>query len=232
MRLPVGGRTALVLGGVGHRSVHGGRDRVALGAAVGLPVLAARAVPAGVEQHPVVAPGVAALLTLGQAPGQQPAHRVGDRTAGAQLLVQAPHEPVGEHLGSVRTACEALHPLELTARGDFHQAAGGRTVQPCPDQVDRSQDCPQIPRGRGAPPLLPALTRTVQDLHRPASHGTEAGLLAADRRGLLWLLPAARAAVVLAHARAVRGRPRYPSRPSPEKRPENERDPPGVTTKA
>ncbi|MEU6059098.1 hypothetical protein [Streptomyces sp. NPDC047097] len=104
MQLPVGGRAALGLGRPGHRVVHGGRDLVTLGAAVGLPVLAARAVPAGVEQHPVVAPGIAALLTLGQAPGQQPAHRVGVRATGAQLLVQAPHEPVGEHLRSVCTA--------------------------------------------------------------------------------------------------------------------------------
>ena len=159
VQLPVGGRAALVLGGTGHRGVHGGRDRVALGAAVGMPVLASRAVPAGVEQHPVVAPGIAALLTLGQAPGQQPAHRVGDRTAGAQLLVQAPHKPVGEHLGSVRTARKALHPLELTAGGGLHQAAGSRTVATRPDQVDRRQDGSQIlRRQRHPPPLLPALT--------------------------------------------------------------------------
>ncbi|MBM7167539.1 hypothetical protein JQK87_03750 [Streptomyces sp. G44] len=143
VQLPVGGRAALVLGGLGHRGVHGGRDRVALGAAtstaetssagcaaaalarwalaaVGLPVLAARAVLAGVEQYPVVAPGIAALLTLGQAPGQQPAHRVGDRATGAQLLVQAPDEPVGEHLRGVRTACEALHAGQLAAGGGLH----------------------------------------------------------------------------------------------------------------
>ncbi|WP_030595038.1 hypothetical protein [Streptomyces anulatus] len=86
-------------------------------APVGLPTLAARAAPAGFEQHPVVAPDIAALLTLGQAPGQQPAHRIDDRTAGTQLLVQTPDEPVGEHLRSVRTAREAFHPLELVGAG-------------------------------------------------------------------------------------------------------------------
>ncbi|KJY20451.1 hypothetical protein VR44_38690 [Streptomyces katrae] len=103
---------------------------MALGAAVGLPVLAARAVLAGVEQHPVVTSGVAALLTLGQATGQQPAHRVGDRATGAQLLVQAPHQPPCEHLRGVRTAREALHPGQFAAGGGLHQAAVGRTIQP------------------------------------------------------------------------------------------------------
>ncbi|UXY32922.1 hypothetical protein [Streptomyces sp. HUAS TT20] len=53
---------------MGHRGV--GRDRAALCTAAVLPVLAARAVPAGVEQHPVVAPHVAVLLALRQTPGQ------------------------------------------------------------------------------------------------------------------------------------------------------------------
>ncbi len=109
--------------------------------------------PRSAGKYPVVAPGIAALLALGHTPGQQPAHRVGDdRATGAQLLVQAPDEPVGEHLRGVRTACEALHAGQLAAGGGLHQAAGGRTVQPRPDQVDRSQDGPQTAGGRGTLP--------------------------------------------------------------------------------
>ncbi|MER7750180.1 hypothetical protein ABT013_33480 [Streptomyces bacillaris] len=53
----------LCLRDTGHRGVHGSCDRVALGTPVVLLLRAARAVPAGVEQHPVAAP-----LTLTQQP--------------------------------------------------------------------------------------------------------------------------------------------------------------------
>lgn len=91
VQLPLGGRTALRLGGAGHRGVNGGRDRVALGTAVNLPVLAARAVPAGVEQHTVVAPGVAALLALRHPSADQPAHRVLDLPADPHLVGESLH---------------------------------------------------------------------------------------------------------------------------------------------
>ena len=86
MQLPLGRRTALRLGGVRHRGAEGDRDRglVTLGTAAGLPVLTARAVPAGIEQHAVVAQLVAVLLPLRQTLAAQPAHRVLDRTATAQ----------------------------------------------------------------------------------------------------------------------------------------------------
>lgn len=58
----LGGRPALRLAGVRHRRVDGGRDRAALRTAVQLPVLAARAVPVGVQQHAVVAPRLGAAL--------------------------------------------------------------------------------------------------------------------------------------------------------------------------
>ncbi|MFJ2565809.1 hypothetical protein ACIO02_23115 [Streptomyces sp. NPDC087568] len=63
VQLRGGGRPALSLRGFGHRGVDGGRDGAALVPAVFLPFRAARAVLAGVEQHAVVAPHVAALLS-------------------------------------------------------------------------------------------------------------------------------------------------------------------------
>ncbi|GHD76252.1 hypothetical protein GCM10010317_092320 [Streptomyces mirabilis] len=194
VQLPLGCRTALRLGGVRHRGVDGGRDRVPLGTAAGLPVLAPRAVPAGVEQHAVVAQPVAALLPLGQALADQPAHRVLDRTAPPQLVLQAPGEPAGEDLPCVDPADESAHRGQLGTGGGLHQAAGSRTLQTRPHQPDRSQDHPQIlRRQRHPPPLLPALTRTVHGPHRGAGHRPAAGPLAARRRGFLLLFPAQRA---------------------------------------
>ncbi|MFF4733890.1 hypothetical protein ACFY3M_53835 [Streptomyces mirabilis] len=59
VQLPIGRRAPFRLGGVWHRGIDGGRHRVTLGTAVDLPVLAPRAVPAGVEQRTVVAQFVA-----------------------------------------------------------------------------------------------------------------------------------------------------------------------------
>lgn len=107
-----GDHPTLVFGDVRQCSLHVACDLPALRPAVFASVLAPGAVPAGVEQHAIVAPDVAALLALWQSPADQPSHRVIDRTASAQLLAKTPAEPVGEHLTRVGTAREALHVQE------------------------------------------------------------------------------------------------------------------------
>jgi hypothetical protein len=132
VQLLLGRRAALGFGGVRHDGVDGGRDRTRLVAAVGLLLLAAWAGLPGVEQHPVIAPHVAALLTLRQPEADQPAHRVLDRPGQPHLVSQTPGKPVGEDLRRIGAADEPNHPAQLTAGGGLHQATGGRTLQPRP----------------------------------------------------------------------------------------------------
>jgi hypothetical protein len=88
VQLLLGRRTALGLGGAGHRRIDGGHDRTALVAAVGLLLRAARAVLPRVEQHPVIAPHVAALLTLWQGRPLRVTLEIGDRVAQAEQFVR------------------------------------------------------------------------------------------------------------------------------------------------
>ncbi|WP_405476200.1 hypothetical protein [Streptomyces sp. NBC_00009] len=68
------------------------------------------------------------------------------------LILQAPREAVCENLRHVGATGEALHPGQFAAGRGLHQAAGGRTVQARPHQVDRRQDSPQILRRQGTLP--------------------------------------------------------------------------------
>ncbi|MFH9296733.1 hypothetical protein [Streptomyces sp. NPDC017520] len=131
----------LCLGGPGHRGVHGGRDRVAGGTAFGLPVLAARAVLAGVEQRALIAPDFRTQPGLRQAPADQPAHRVRGRTAQPHLAFQAPGEPVGEDLRRVGGTGEPDQPGQLCTDSRLHQPPGGRTL------VSAADFDPSWPRG-------------------------------------------------------------------------------------
>lgn len=115
-----GGRLTFRLRGAAHRGVDGGRDRAALVPAVGLLLRAPRAVLSGVEQHPVVAPYVAALLTLRQTDAGQPAHRVLDRPGQPHLVGQSSGESVGEDLRRIGAAGEPDHPAQLAACGGLH----------------------------------------------------------------------------------------------------------------
>ncbi|CAM5553361.1 hypothetical protein SBADM41S_11262 [Streptomyces badius] len=123
--------TAQLLGGSGHCGVVPGR--VASGTAVGLPVLAARAVPGGVKQRALIAPELCAQPDLRQAPADQPAHRAPDRTAQPHLAIQAPDEPVGKDLRRIRRTGESDHPGQLGTGRSLHQAPDGRTLQASPD---------------------------------------------------------------------------------------------------
>ncbi len=85
------------------------------------------------------APGVAAVPALRQATGQQPAHQVGDRAAGAQLLGQAP----GEAAGPVSTR-----------RGDTAQETAGVLGIVVQGLVFFHRRSPAVPQPRGGVSLV------------------------------------------------------------------------------
>ncbi|MFF8443330.1 hypothetical protein ACF07U_20990 [Streptomyces californicus] len=86
------------------------------GAAVDLPVLAARAVPPGAEECALVAPGLRAQPDLRQAAADQPARRVRDGATEPHLGLQARGDPVGQDLRRVRTSGELDDPAWYFSR--------------------------------------------------------------------------------------------------------------------
>ncbi|GAA2359320.1 hypothetical protein GCM10010246_56750 [Streptomyces cuspidosporus] len=91
------------------RGLHVGRHLPALCTAVFPPVLAAGAVPAGVEQHPFVAPGIATFLALRPRATDDPRPDAFGRHA---LLKAIDYDPPtkGSHSGSFSTVSKPPAP--------------------------------------------------------------------------------------------------------------------------
>ncbi|UQA90770.1 hypothetical protein [Streptomyces halobius] len=138
--------------GVGHLGIDLCRDPAAQCTAFADKVVAHVAVGAGVHPHALVAPGVAAFAEPGQAPAQQPAHRVFYTRGTAPLGGQTARQPTAEvALGTAGTDPGGDAP-QLSGGRLLHHMTGAGPLQPIPHRLNGSQGDLQLTMRPGDPP--------------------------------------------------------------------------------